>query len=146
MSSKAQITESINTIDTAGNNTASEVRSVFETLNSEFFPIVDTYTGVNAENVFYKFDFAKIGNIVFLNIAIRNQSTLTVGGQSFLFSSLNIPNKYQSLFAPNGLISQPGFNIAISYQVGTLGVTIGTTIPATGGQFRGTITYISNND
>ena len=145
MSSKAQITESINTIDNGGNNTASEVRSVFETLNSEFFPSVDTYTGVNADNVFYKFDFAKIGNIVFLNIAIRNQASLSVGGQTFLFSSLNIPNKYQSLFAPHGLISQTGFS-PISYQVGTLGVTIGTTIPATGGQFRGTITYISNND
>jgi hypothetical protein len=145
MSTKAQITASINTIDDGGNNTASEVRSVFETLNNEFFPSVDTYTGVNADNVFYKFDFAKIGNIVFLNIAIRNQASLSVGGQTFLFSSLNIPNKYQSLFAPHGLISQTGFS-PISYQVGTLGVTIGTTIPATGGQFRGTITYISNND
>jgi hypothetical protein len=145
MSTKAQITASINTIDDGGNNTASEVRSVFETLNNEFFPSVDTYTGVNADNVFYKFDFAKIGNIVFLNIAIRNQASLSVGGQTFLFSSLNIPNKYQSLFAPHGLISQTGFS-PISYQVGTLGVTIGATIPATGGQFRGTITYISNND
>jgi hypothetical protein len=145
MSSKAEITARINTIDNGGNNTASEVRTVFETLNSEFFPSVDTYTGVNPANVFYKFDFAKIGNVVFLNIAIRNQASLSIGGQSFLFSPLNIPNKYQSLFAPHGLISQTGFS-PISYQVGTLGITIATTIPGTGGQFRGTITYISNND
>ena len=122
-----------------------EHADVEQAIVNELFPSVDTYTGVNADNVFYKFDFAKIGNIVFLNIAIRNQASLSVGGQSFLFTSLNIPNKYQSLFAPHGLISQTGFS-PISYQVGSLGITIGTTIPATGGQFRGTITYISNND
>jgi hypothetical protein len=143
--SKAQITASIDTIDDGGNNTASEVRAVFETLNSEFFPSVDTYTGVNAENVFYKFDFAKIGNVVFLNIAIRNQANLSVGFQNFIFSSLNIPNKYKSLFAPHGLISQTGFS-PISYQVDFFGITIGTNIPATGGQFSGIIIYISNND
>lgn len=116
-----------------------------QTVVNAQFPTADTYTGINTENVFYKFDFVKIGNVINLNIAIRNQAFLSVGAQSFLFSNLNIPSKYHSLLAPHGLISQTGFS-PISYQVGTLGITIGTTIPSTGGQFRGTITYIANNE
>jgi hypothetical protein len=145
--SLTSLTNSINTnIRNAINKIIKGVHAdtLQEVVNSQY-PTVDTYTDISENSVFYKFDFVKIGNVVNLNIAIRNQAFLSVGGQSFLFTSLNIPSKYHSLFAPHGLISQTGFS-PISYQVGTLGITIGATIPSTGGQFRGTITYIANNE
>jgi len=148
MSSKSQITTSINTINDGGNNTASEVRAVYETFNDEFFPIVDTYTGTNNSGVFFQFDFAKSGNTVCLNIVIRNTTTLTVGPQSFLFFGpflVPVPNKYFTLFLSNGQMYRAGAS-ALNIQVSALGISISSNIPPSSEEYRGVITYIANND
>ena len=88
MSSKAQITTSINTIDDGGQNTASEVRAVFETLNSEFFPSVDTITETIADETVTLL-IRKSGNIVTINGSVVkiNSNQFNSLNRTFLLNS-----------------------------------------------------------
>lgn len=78
MSSKAEITDSINTINDGGNNTALDVRTVFETLNSEFFPTVENVSGFTDDGVIYNFNFYKLGNMVNVNMVIETTINIIV--------------------------------------------------------------------
>jgi len=94
MSSKAQITTSINTIENGGLNTASEVRAVFEKLNDEFFEtgVLDTQLTSNlidfnpfsrpqSANITYSIRLKKQGNVVFIYGSITNNQNIS---QSFI--------------------------------------------------------------
>ncbi len=95
MSSKAQITESINTIDNGGNNTASEVRTVFEKLNSEFFNLgvldnqltsnlieFNPFSRPESAVLGYSISLKKTGNVIFIYGLITNTQNVI---QSFVF-------------------------------------------------------------
>jgi hypothetical protein len=90
MASKAQITSSINTINNGGNNTASEVRAVYEVFNNEFFEagVLDTqltsnlidfnpFTRPQSANVAYSIRLKKMGNVVFIYGSITNNQNLS---------------------------------------------------------------------
>jgi hypothetical protein len=145
MSSKAQITAIINTIDTGGNNLASEVRSVFETLNNELFPEIENIT-TTINNLSLNLKFVKIGNVVTLSITYLNLGGTFIGNLEyelpFKYKSLNLSyhavfvSDYRSSLELNPDITMPFLKPS---WIELMGVPPGIV-------FRTTITYISNND
>lgn len=82
---KTDITNSINTIDGGGNNTAAEVRAVLEDLRDNDYGTVvtESYTNLadntpnttpNGTTHYYNFDFLKQGRAVFVNGTVTNKT------------------------------------------------------------------------
>ena len=143
MASKAQITTSINTLENGGNNTASEVRAVFETLNSEFFPEIDVI-GNSIGGLSFTLRFSKIGRLVTVSISCTNLTSGILGNIEY-----QLPEKYKSLYLSYHplFISSNRMNIELNPDVTSpvvkpswlefIGVPPGI-------NFRTTLTYISN--
>jgi hypothetical protein len=139
MSSKTQITTAINTLNNGGNNTASEVRTVFETLNNEFFPTIETLSGTTSNGLDYEINAIKTGNIVVLNGVFENPlGTWITGGEISLPSDL-----------------APLYEVSSVFWLSSNSITV-STVPSTSKLFVGnfpsgisvtfSLTYISNND
>lgn len=142
MSSKVDITNSINTIDDGGQNTASEVRAVFETLNDEFFSEVETISGTTLLGFSYDFKFLKQGNTVILQGELTNNSGLI---ETETFTGL--PSKYRPL------TNMSVVDIAVSDTLQTSKVIVNwlngnirceAIMPNV--TYRINLSYISNND
>lgn len=92
---KADITNSINTIDDGGNNTAAEVRGVLGNLrdNSYGTVVTETYTSIlndnpnttpNGTTHYYVLRFTKQGRTVTVNGTLTNSTTSIVSNQKWL--------------------------------------------------------------
>jgi len=137
MSSKAQITTAINTLNNGGNNTASEVRTVFETLNNEFFPTIETLSGTTSNGLDYEINAIKTGNLVVLNGVLTNPFGVWING-----GEIALPTNLTPLYVIDTLVGT------------SLNTTIISTIPSTSDLGIGTmnansvirfsLTYISN--
>jgi hypothetical protein len=137
MSSKAQITASINTIETGGNNPASEVRSVFETLNNAFFPSVQTISGTTANGLDYEIKAIKIGNFVVLNGVLTNPFGVWING-----GEIALPTNLTPLYVINTLLGTSLNTTTILTVPSTSDLAIGTM--NANSVIRFSLTYISN--
>jgi len=93
MSTKAQITTSINTINDGGVNTAAEVRAVFNTLKDNFYPDVITVNQADtsiitlnpalAASITYIADIWKQGRTVTMRFTLFKSTTALFDGVIF---------------------------------------------------------------
>lgn len=101
MSSKAQITESIETLENGGENTASEVRAVFETFNNELFtPETFTETISFGPGFGFSYHAFKIGALVMVHGQISNLSGVARSVPSPL---IQLPEKFRYTFSAMSL-------------------------------------------
>ena len=97
MSTKAQITTSINTINDGGVNTAAEVRAVFNTLKDNFYPDVITVNQADtsiitlnpalAASITYNVDIWKQGRTVTMRFHMLKSTTALFGGVIFTITN-----------------------------------------------------------
>ena len=137
MASKAQITESINTLENGGNNTASEVRAVFETLNNEFFSTIETVSGTTENGLVYDIKASKIGRNVVLNGTLTNPFGAWING-----GEIALPTNLTPLYVINTLVGTSLNTTTILTIPTTSDLGIGTM--NANSVIRFTLTYISN--
>lgn len=77
-----QLNTLINTIETGGLNTAVEVRDVLQGIKGEMFPTIHSmFLGSDGNNINYNLRFTKIGNLVYMNGYIKNDTPNIVSSQ-----------------------------------------------------------------
>jgi len=108
MSTKAQITTSINTINDGGVNTAAEVRAVFDTLKNNFYPDVITVNQADtsiitlnpalAASITYEVNIYKQGRTVTMNFVLYKNTTALI--TSWIFQVTNAEYLGKSVSSP----------------------------------------------
>jgi len=103
MSTKAQITTSINTINDGGVNTASEVRAVFNTLKDNFYPDVISVNHTDtsiitlnpalASSITYNVDIWKQGRTVTMRFHMLKSTTAFFSGVLFTITNSDFLGK-----------------------------------------------------